>query len=106
MGLSDWGVKFYVEVNEPVHAFAWEPLGSKFAVIHGDSQSLNVSFYQAGGEPCDAEEVREKDGQSSVLVTHRTVHHPGRAQRYERRARVRRYERLYQHGRRGALHVH
>merc|ERR1719369_59377 len=34
-----------VEVKESVHAFAWEPVGSKFAVIHGDSQSLNVSFY-------------------------------------------------------------
>ena len=33
-----------VEVKESVHAFAWEPLGSKFAVIYGDSQSLNVSF--------------------------------------------------------------
>ena len=33
-----------MEVKEPVHAFAWEPVGSKFAVIHGDSQSLNVSF--------------------------------------------------------------
>ena len=37
-----------VEVKEYVHAFAWEPVGSKFAVIHGDShssQSLNVSIY-------------------------------------------------------------
>jgi len=34
-----------VEVKESVHAFAWEPVGSKFSVIHGDSQSLNVSFY-------------------------------------------------------------
>ena len=33
-----------MEEKEPVHAFAWEPVGSKFAVIHGDSQSLNVSF--------------------------------------------------------------
>lgn len=34
-----------VEVKESVHAFAWEPVGSKFAMIHGESQSLNVSFY-------------------------------------------------------------
>jgi len=34
-----------VEIKESVHAFAWEPVGSKFACIHGDSQSLNVSFY-------------------------------------------------------------
>merc|ERR1711872_1142692 len=34
-----------VELKETVHAFSWEPVGSKFAVIHGDAQSLNVSFY-------------------------------------------------------------
>jgi len=34
-----------VEVKETVHAFSWEPVGSKFAVIHGESQSLNVSFF-------------------------------------------------------------
>lgn len=34
-----------VEIKENVHAFAWEPIGSKFAIIHGESQSLCVSFY-------------------------------------------------------------
>merc|ERR1712198_596602 len=34
-----------VEIKENVHAFAWEPIGSKFAIIHGEMQSLNVSFY-------------------------------------------------------------
>lgn len=34
-----------VEIKENVHAFAWEPIGSKFAIIHGEAQSLNVSFY-------------------------------------------------------------
>jgi len=34
-----------VKIEETVHAFSWEPIGSKFAVIHGSSQSLNVSFY-------------------------------------------------------------
>jgi len=34
-----------VEIKENVHAFAWEPIGSKFAIIHGETQSLNVSFY-------------------------------------------------------------
>merc|ERR1711962_1555368 len=34
-----------VEVKESVHAFSWEPVGSKFAIIHGDTQFLNVSFY-------------------------------------------------------------
>merc|ERR1711962_1728074 len=42
-----------VEVKESVHAFSWEPVGSKFAVIHGESQQLNVSFYglKKGTEP-------------------------------------------------------
>ena len=31
-----------VEIKENVHAFAWEPVGHKFAIIHGDTQSLNV----------------------------------------------------------------
>merc|ERR1712088_148426 len=35
-----------VEIKENVHAFAWEPIGSKFAIIHGEMQSLNVSFYE------------------------------------------------------------
>ncbi len=34
-----------VEVKENVHAFSWEPVGSKFAIIHGESQQLSVSFY-------------------------------------------------------------
>jgi len=34
-----------VEIKEVVHAFAWEPVGHKFAIIHGETQSLNVSFY-------------------------------------------------------------
>ena len=35
-----------VEIKENVHAFAWEPIGSKFVIIHGEMQSLNVSFYE------------------------------------------------------------
>lgn len=34
-----------VEMKEPIHAFAWEPVGSKFAIIHGEIPSVNVSFY-------------------------------------------------------------
>lgn len=42
-----------VKIEETVHAFSWEPVGSKFAVIHGESQQLNVSFYglKKGTEP-------------------------------------------------------
>lgn len=34
-----------VESKEPIQAFAWEPIGSKFAIIHGESPSISVSFY-------------------------------------------------------------
>lgn len=30
---------------EGIIAFAWEPNGSKFAVLHGESPRINVSFY-------------------------------------------------------------
>jgi len=46
-----------VEIKETVHAFSWEPIGSKFAVIHGESQTLNVSFYNI-----------LKEGQTPVLL--------------------------------------
>jgi len=34
-----------VEIKENVEAFSWEPIGSKFAIIHGESQNMSVSFY-------------------------------------------------------------
>ena len=34
-----------VEIKESVQAFAWEPIGTKFAIIHGESQNVSVSFY-------------------------------------------------------------
>ena len=38
-----------VELTEEVIAFAWEPKGSRFAVIHGDNpQRYSVSFYTMG----------------------------------------------------------
>lgn len=36
---------FKIFVLENITAFAWEPVGNKFAVIHGDSPHINVSFY-------------------------------------------------------------
>jgi translation initiation factor 3 subunit B len=44
----------HLELKERVLAFAWEPNGTRFAVIHGDgTQRFNVSFYtmsaKAGG---------------------------------------------------------
>jgi translation initiation factor 3 subunit B len=34
-----------VEVKEPIIAFAWEPVGSKFAIIHGEPNTMSTSFW-------------------------------------------------------------
>ncbi|CAG7673110.1 unnamed protein product [Allacma fusca] len=33
------------EIKEPISAFAWEPIGHKFAIIHGEQNNISVSFY-------------------------------------------------------------
>ncbi len=38
-----------LEMKDTVHAFAWEPQGHRFAVIHGDGAKPNVSFYSMLG---------------------------------------------------------
>ena len=35
----------HVSRAEGIIAFAWEPNGSKFAVLHGESPRINSSFY-------------------------------------------------------------
>lgn len=35
-----------VEIKEMIMAFAWEPVGTKFAIIHAEPSSANVSFYE------------------------------------------------------------
>lgn len=45
-----------VEIKETIQAFAWEPVGNKFAVIHGEPPSTSVSFYEV------------KTGQTPTLV--------------------------------------
>lgn len=42
-----------IESKEPIQAFAWEPIGSKFAIIQGESPNISVSFYgvNAGQTP-------------------------------------------------------
>ncbi|XP_072044108.1 eukaryotic translation initiation factor 3 subunit B-like [Amphiura filiformis] len=34
-----------VEVKEAIIAFAWEPTGSKFVILHGESPRISASFY-------------------------------------------------------------
>ncbi|XP_010481033.1 PREDICTED: eukaryotic translation initiation factor 3 subunit B-like [Camelina sativa] len=36
---------YYLELDEKILAFAWEPSGHRFAVIHGDQSNPGVSFY-------------------------------------------------------------
>ena len=36
---------FIYYISESIIAFAWEPNGSKFAVLHGESPRISVSFY-------------------------------------------------------------
>lgn len=39
-----------LEMKETIVAFAWEPKGTRFATVHGESQlRLNVSFYDMNG---------------------------------------------------------
>lgn len=34
-----------IEIKEPIHAFAWEPVGSKFAIVQGEQNNVKVAFY-------------------------------------------------------------
>ena len=51
-----------VEVKESIHAFAWEPVGSKFAIIHGDQPNICVSFYgvKTGQTPALLKKLEKK----------------------------------------------
>ena len=35
-----------VEVKETITAFAWEPTGSRFCCLHGESPRISASFYK------------------------------------------------------------
>jgi len=40
-----------LELADTVHAFAWEPRGDRFAIIHGENPSKpDISFYQMSGK--------------------------------------------------------
>ncbi|XP_067938024.1 eukaryotic translation initiation factor 3 subunit B-like [Watersipora subatra] len=49
-----------VECKEVVSAFAWEPVGSKFAYIHGEAPRISVSFYKIGDEKITLLKTLEK----------------------------------------------
>ncbi|KAL7288389.1 hypothetical protein TKK_0017480 [Trichogramma kaykai] len=51
-----------IEMKEPIHAFAWEPVGSKFAIIHGEVPTVNVSFYgvRVGNQPAFLKKLEKR----------------------------------------------
>lgn len=51
-----------VEIKENIHAFAWEPVGCKFAIIHGEASNANVSFYETkkGQKPTLIKKMEKK----------------------------------------------
>ena len=51
-----------VEIRESILAFAWEPIGCKFAIIHGEQSCANVSFYEAkkGQKPSLIKKLEKK----------------------------------------------
>lgn len=50
---------------ENVIAFAWEPVGSRFAFIHGESPRISVSFYQI--RPGKVETISKKDSIVNII---------------------------------------
>uniref|UniRef100_A0A6B2E9L5 Eukaryotic translation initiation factor 3 subunit B n=1 Tax=Phlebotomus kandelakii TaxID=1109342 RepID=A0A6B2E9L5_9DIPT len=51
-----------VEIKDLILAFAWEPVGQKFAIIHGEQTSANVAFYkvQTGQKPALIKKLEKK----------------------------------------------
>lgn len=51
-----------VEIKENIMAFAWEPIGHKFAIIHGEQSLSSVSFYEVkkGQKPALAKRMEKK----------------------------------------------
>merc|ERR1740129_1216098 len=47
-----------LELKDTAHAFAWEPSGHRFGIVHGDGTKPNVSFYS----------MMSKDGKSQELT--------------------------------------
>lgn len=38
-------INFTVIISEAIIAFAWEPGGSKFCILHGETGRISASFY-------------------------------------------------------------
>lgn len=50
-----------LELKDQVHAFAWEPRGDRFAIIHGENaQKPDISFYEMAGKKLNHVATLEK----------------------------------------------
>lgn len=51
-----------VEIKDLILAFSWEPVGSKFAIIHGEPSNASVSFYEVkkGQKPSLSKKLEKK----------------------------------------------
>lgn len=51
-----------VEIKDLILAFSWEPVGTKFAIIHGEPNNANVSFYEVkkGQKPSLIKKLEKK----------------------------------------------
>ncbi len=38
-------INLWILLLDQIVAFSWEPVGNKFAIIHGDGPQFSVSFY-------------------------------------------------------------
>lgn len=51
-----------VEIKELILAFSWEPVNNKFAIVHGEPNNANVSFYEVkkGQKPALVKKLEKK----------------------------------------------
>lgn len=56
-----------VELKEQVTAFAWEPTGSKFCCLHGESPRISASFYAVKSGKVELLETQERKSASHIF---------------------------------------
>lgn len=54
-----------VELKEPIIAFAWEPIGNKFAIIHGEQNNVTTSFW--GVKKGDTPTLLSKNKKKAII---------------------------------------
>ena len=72
----DQGAHPFFLALETIIAFAWEPNGSKFAVLHGEAPRISVSFYHVksnGKIELISKRARGSPGQSLAIAPGRVL---------------------------------